>query len=258
MTFYKTTLVIICLVFSACTSKEAKRPIASDRLYDQERLGEFLTASGRDQTNEYIISIGDILDVVFLYHKDLTTYSIIVRSDGRISLPYVGDVMAAGNTPMHLDSVLTNRFGEILQEPNLSVIIKKSADKVVYVLGQVKAPGGFPFEKNISLLQSIAEAGGTTDKAKSDHTLVIRREGVSKIIGVEVNVKAIMKGEAIQNDILLRNNDIVFVPKKRINSVAEFVSVVHDIIEPPYSIFLRGWDIHRTELYYELLRERVD
>jgi polysaccharide export outer membrane protein len=220
-------------------------------MYKSNELGEFLRDTARpQQENQYIIAQGDRLDVVFFVHKDLSTDNLLVRSDGRITLPYVGDVMAAGNTPSQLDSILTVRFSEVLREPNLSVIITNRADKSVYVLGQVARPGGFTYETSISVLQAVAEAGGFVDGAKSDHAVVIRREGLDRIVGVEVNLAAITSGHAIQNDFWLRNYDIVYVPKTPLRSLADFVQTVDDILQPPIDIIFRGWQI-------KLLRENV-
>ncbi len=227
-----------------------------NKFYEPEQLGGFLSESAEKQSNDYIIAIGDELDVVFLYHSDLTTQELIVRSDGRISLPYVGDVMAAGYRPMQLDSVLTNHFSEILHDPNLSVIVRSSAEKMVYVLGEVQTPGGYPFKTNVSLLQSIALASGLKSSGKADHTVVIRREGVTRIIGVEVDVTAITRGEALQQDFMLRNNDIVYVPKKRLHSVKDFMEAINTIISPPIQVYLRGWEIANVDAVYEFYRKR--
>jgi polysaccharide export outer membrane protein len=233
-------------------------PPSSGKLYKPEQLGGFLGESAERQSNEYIIAIGDKLDVVFLYHKDLTTNDLIVRSDGRISLPYVGDIMAAGYRPMQLDSVLTEHFAEILREPNLSVIISSSATKMVYVFGEVDLPGGYPFETNISLLQAIALARGPKSSAKADHTVVIRREGVSRIIGVEVNVNAITSGDAIHQDFMLRKNDIVYIPKKRLDSVRDFMDAINTIVLPPMRAYLYGWEIANADVVYEFYKSRVN
>ncbi|MFH1755653.1 MAG: polysaccharide biosynthesis/export family protein [Candidatus Latescibacterota bacterium] len=250
-------LLVLCLVFSACASNQAE-PTAAAKFYTPEQLGDFIGESTQKQSNDYIISIGDELDVVFLYHTDLSTPELIVRSDGRISLPYVGDVMAAGYRPMQLDSVLTKHFSEILRDPNLSVIVRKSAGKMVFVLGEVEHGGGYPFDIQVSLLQALALAGGVKKSGKADHAVVIRREGVSRIIGVEVDVNAITRGEAIHQDFLLRNNDIIYIPKNRLSSVRDFMEAVNIIVSPPITLYLRGWEVANVDAVYEFYRNRAD
>jgi polysaccharide export outer membrane protein len=148
--------------------------------------------------------------------------------------------------------MLTDRFGEILREPTLSVIVKQEASRIVYVLGEVEVPGGYPYKDRITLVQSIAAAGGTRESAKEAHTVVIRREGGNKIVGIEVDVKSILRGEAIQNDLTLRKYDIVYVPKSAIYSVAEFARQVDAIVKP----FLTGWQIRTLEANYEFFNTR--
>ncbi len=250
------TLVIVLAVGLGCASNNEQLEPRGD-LYTDKELGEFLVdTSAPEQENEYYIAVGDKLDVVFFIHRELTTNGLLVRSDGRITLPYVGDVMAAGLTPMQLDSTLTAEFSEVLREPNLSVIVADPADKIVYVLGQVNRAGGFDYETRISLLHAVAEAGGFKRGAKSKHVVIIRREGLDKIVGIEINLDAITSGYNVGNDFWLRNYDIVYVPKTRLESAAEFMTTVDEIIRPPVDIMFRGWQIKTLQDQYEYIRAR--
>ena len=248
-------VVAALAVFSmACGSGVPADSGAAHEMYPRQELGDFVEETGEapSGSGEYRIGVGDILDVVFLYHSNLNTREVPVRHDGRISVPYVGDAMAAGLTPMELDSVLTERFSEILREPTLSVIVKREAERIVYVLGEVEQPGGYPYQDRFTLVQSIAAAGGTKDSAKPAHTVVIRREGGNKIVGIEVDVKSILRGESIQNDLALRKYDIVYVPKSAIYTVADFAREVDAIMKP----FLTGWQIRTLEANYEYFSTR--
>jgi polysaccharide export outer membrane protein len=218
-------------------------------MYPRQELGDFAseTSEAPPGTEEYRIGIGDELDVIFLYHHNLDTHDVPVRRDGKISVPYVGDTMAAGLTPMELDSVLTGHFSEILRDPTLSVIVKEEATRLVYVLGEVHTPGGFEYSDRITLVQALALAGGARDGAKTAHTVLIRRQGPDMVVGIEVDVKSILNGKAIQNDLLLRRYDIVYVPKSAIYTVADFAQQVNKIIDP----VLRGWQIRTLEANYE-------
>ena len=206
---------------------------------------------------EYMIGVGDQLDVVFLFHSNLSTRDLVVRRDGKISLPYLGDQMAAGLTPMMLDSVLTGGFEEILRQPNISVIVRKSAGQKVYVLGEVKNPGGYEFPEEMSLVSSIATAGGLLKSADAEHAILIRRDGLQKIVGIEINVAGILAAAEIQNDLRLRNYDIVYVPKRPLYSAAEFVELVTEIILGPLDVVFRGWQIATLSANYEFFRRTV-
>lgn len=232
----------------ACSSGAPADSGVPSQMYPRQEIGEFAgeTSEAPPGTEEYRIGVGDLLDVIFLYHNNLNTQNVPVRRDGKISVPYVGDAMAAGLTPMELDSVLTSQFSDILRDPTLSVIVKKEAARVVYVLGEVRTPGGFEYEDRITLVQALAMAGGAREGAKTAHTVLIRRESSEMIVGIEVDVKSILNGQAIQNDLPLRRYDIVYVPKSAIYTVADFARQVNDIIAP----VLAGWQVRTLEANY--------
>ncbi len=100
-------ILFLAVLSAGCSSNNAGREKPGE-LYEQDQLGQFVEDTDPLESEEdYVIGIGDRLDVVFFVHKELTTIDLLVRSDGRITLPYVGDVDAAGVTPMQLDSTLT-------------------------------------------------------------------------------------------------------------------------------------------------------
>jgi polysaccharide export outer membrane protein len=236
------SLIVLLAVTSLGCAANQPRVKAGGDLYRNDQVAEFLRETETaDSGNVYAIGIGDRLDVIFFVHKELSTLDLLVRSDGYITLPYVGDVAAAGLTPMQLDTTLTTKFSEVLRDPNLSVIIREPAQKIVYVFGQVKKPGGFPYDTRVSLLQALALGWGLDRGAKTSHVLVIRRVGPARIVGVEVNVSEIMKGHNLQQDLWLRNYDIVYVPKTRLQSTGEFMAIINDVLFPPVDLVLRGW-----------------
>jgi polysaccharide export outer membrane protein len=249
------------LLWIAVSPGCASGPRGADRAagwYEREALPEFVADTAAPLRAalepEYVIGVGDELDIVFLFHTNLTTRDLTVRRDGRISLPYLGDQMAAGVTPMTLDSLLTVRFSEILREPNISVIVSEPAPMKVFVLGQVNTPGAFTYEDEVSMLQSVALAGGLRSGALPRHAVLIRRVGVSKIVGIEVDLQSVMDGSAMANDVRLRNYDIVFIPQHPIYSAAEFVTAATDIIDGPLDIVFKGWQIANLSASYEFFR----
>jgi len=249
-------IVSLAVLSAGCASNNAGRE-ERGQLYPQNQLDEFVgDTNPTESEGDYVIGVGDRLDVVFFIHKELTTLDLLVRTDGRVTLPYVGDVGAAGVTPMQLDSTLTYRFSEVLRDPNLSVILRAPAQKIVYVLGQVKTPGGFPYETQVSLVQALALAGGLDRGAKTTHVLVIRRKGPEKIVGIEVNAASITSGYNVQNDIWLKNYDILYVPKTRLQSAGEFIAIINDILFPPVDILVRGWQIQVLKQQLDVIRAR--
>jgi polysaccharide export outer membrane protein len=228
------------------------------KMYEGDDLGEFVrdTTPAVSQKIQYVIQAGDVLDVVFLYHSDLTTLGLPVRSDGMISLPHVGDAQAAGLTPMGLDSALTVQFAQILKDPNLSVMVKQFRTKRVYVLGEVGNPGGVKFQEELSILQAIAEAGGIITGGKPRNSILIRQEGDNTIVGVEIDLQAILDGSAIYNNIPLKDYDIVYVPKSAIHSVAEFMQKTKEILSIPVDAYFTAWQIRNIQASYEFFKKR--
>jgi polysaccharide export outer membrane protein len=249
---------VLLLVGVLGCSGGAKMTVPSGAMYDRGELDEFVRETGppAGPTPDYRISIGDRLDVVFLYHGNLTTRELLVRDDGRISLPHVGDQAALGYTPMELDSILTGRFSEILRQPNLSVIITQPAQKQVYVLGHVNRPGGYEYERPVSLLSALALAGGIDRGGKPQNTVLIRRTKATEVVGIEVDVKAIMEGKSVHHDLLLRNYDIVYVPQTRLSSVEEFATSLSSILELPLGQTLTGWQIVNSIEQYKYFKDR--
>ncbi len=245
-------------VLSGCATNAIDQTDVERGVYSREDVARFAEETHSLPAGlaepEYVIGVADVLDIVFLFQENLTTRMLQVRRDGRISLPYIGDQVAAGYTPMELDSILTDRFGEILKEPSVSVIVRKMARQKVYVLGQVKTPGVYKYDDELSVVQAIAMAGGMGKAASGSSVVLIRRDGLDRILGVEVDVKNILSGARFQDDIRLRNFDIVYVPKKRLNSVAEFMQTVDQIIRPPLDAAFTVWGIRSLDASFVFYR----
>lgn len=230
----------------------------ADGWYSADSVSQFVADTSKPAAPilepEYVIGVGDRLEVVFLYQSNLTTHDLIVRRDGRISMPYVGDQMAAGITPMVLDSLLTVRFSEVLREPNLAVIVSIPAPQRAYVLGEVQVPGRVEFTDDLTMLQAVAMSGGTKTSGMPNHAVLIRRQGVTKIIGIEVDLRAAMNGSVMRNDIRLRNYDIIYIPKHPIYSAADFMQAVGQIINVPLDAVFKGWEIANLKENYQFYR----
>jgi polysaccharide export outer membrane protein len=123
---------------------------------------------------EYRIGPEDVLDVLVWKNPDLTR-TVSVRPDGRISLPLVNDVAAAGLTPMELRAVLAKGFAEFVNDAEISVVVKEIHSFKVSVVGMVKTPGRYELRGPVTILEALALAGGTTEFAKRDRIAVFRQ-----------------------------------------------------------------------------------
>ncbi len=174
--------------------------------------------------SEYRIQIEDQLDFKFFYNPELNEEKIPVRPDGRISLPLVGEVMAAGRTPAELTAILRKVYEQELKKPEVAVIVRSFAQHRVYVDGEVEKPSEVELRGPLTALQAIASAGGLKDSGQLEDILVLRRGLENKLIVFHINLKEVLDGEDTGNqDVRLAPYDIVYVPRSRIADVNLFV-----------------------------------
>ena len=209
---------------------------------------------GGDSDGEYKIGHGDEIDISFLYNSEYNVSNIKVRPDGRISLPHAGEVLAAGLTPVQLDSVITERYKTIVKAPEVAVIMRDFAASVVYVLGEVNAPGAYEIDRSLTLLGALAKSRGMDEKARRSSVLVVRRLSYDRIVGMQFDMDELLEEGRFDLDISLEPNDIIYVPKSKLHKAEEFVSVIYDILEKPANLYLRGWQVSQVKWLYEFYR----
>ena len=159
---------------------------------------------------DYRIGIGDVIEVQVWHEPDLSR-TLIVRLDGRISLPLLGDIDTAGKTTSELDSYLEKKFAEVVTEPAVSVILMESRSRRYYVVGQVMQPGEFPIEHPITILQAIARSGGFQEWAKRERIKVVRRSGEREML-LEFDYDAFVNGKNLEQNLVITPGDTVIVP----------------------------------------------
>jgi polysaccharide export outer membrane protein len=164
---------------------------------------------------EYRISPGDRLNVKFYYNNDLSQEAL-VRPDGRISLPLVQEVMAAGLTPAELTETLTRSYEKHLEKPEITVMVNAFGGQRMYVGGEVGAPGMREIVGPTTALQAIAASGGFRDTARKDEVVLIRRGPENKPFVIALNLSKVMDGTDLSQDVYLVPFDIVVVPKSNI------------------------------------------
>ncbi len=172
----------------------------------------------------YVIHTGDQLAVKFFYNPELNE-EVTVRPDGRITLQLAHEVMAAGLTTTELVDVLAARYAPHIRKPEITVIVRSFEAQKVFVDGQVATPGMVKLTGPMTILQSIASAGGLKDSARDSEVLVIRRNALKKPFVIRVNLARAMSGLDMSQDIRLQPYDIVYVPKSFIANVNTWVDL---------------------------------
>jgi polysaccharide biosynthesis/export protein len=159
----------------------------------------------------YVIGNDDVLSISVWKEPDLTR-PVPVRSDGKISLPLVGDVQAAGRTPGQLEQDIAAKLQGFITNPQVTVIVQEIKSQNFNVLGQVTKPGSYPLAAGTTVVDAIATAGGFRDFAKKKSIYVLRENpggGQSRII---FNYHEFLKGKNITQNIKLKPHDTVVVP----------------------------------------------
>lgn len=167
-------------------------------------------AQGADaaaDNDQYVIGPEDVLSIN-VWKEESLTKTLPVRIDGKISLPLINEVQAAGLTPLQLKEALTEKLKSFIEGPDVSVTVMEANSFKVYVSGEVKQPGVQKIRSEITLIKLIIMAGGFTEWADQKKILIITREkGAEKRINV--NYKKIIEGE--ERDIVLKSGDTVIV-----------------------------------------------
>ena len=161
-------------------------------------------------TESYVIGPEDVLHI-HVWKEEALTRTVPVRMDGKISLPLVDDIQAAGLTARQLKEALTKRLKDFIDNPNVSVTVMEANSYKVYVSGEVRSPGVYRLRSETTLLQIIPMAGGFTDWANQKKILIIRKED-GKEKRLIVNYKKVVSGEDASFNVLLKPGDTIVVP----------------------------------------------
>lgn len=158
----------------------------------------------------YVIGPDDVLQIVFWREKDLSA-EVTVRPDGRISLPLLNDVVAAGRTPEELRTVLIEGAGPFLADPNATVVVKESRSRKVFITGSVERPGPYLLTGRTTVVQLIAMAGGLKEFADQKNIVVMRgAHGRQMTFGVDYH--SILRRQNLEQNLDLQPGDTVLVP----------------------------------------------
>jgi polysaccharide export outer membrane protein len=146
-----------------------------------------------------------------VWKEEHLSRTVPVRIDGKISIPLVDEIQAAGLTPLQLKELLMKRLKEFVDIPNISVMVMEANSFKVYISGQVRNPGVYRLRSETTLLQIIPMAGGFTDWANQKKILIIRKEN-GKEKRMTVNYKKILKGDDKSSNVILKSGDTIIVP----------------------------------------------
>ena len=163
-----------------------------------------------DEPEPYRIQPGDVLMVSVWKEQDLMS-EVLVRPDGGMSFPLVGDVRASGRTIDELRTLVDERLGKFIPDPSVTVAVKQIGGNRIYVIGKVNRPGEFSFSQPIDVMQALSLAGGATSFAGLDDMQILRREQ-GKQTARRFRYSDVERGRSLEQNILLKSGDTVVVP----------------------------------------------
>jgi polysaccharide biosynthesis/export protein len=159
----------------------------------------------------FIIGNDDLLAINVWKEPDISR-SIPVRSDGRISLPLVGELQAAGRTPLQLEQDISSKLRNYIAEPEVTVMVQEIHSQKFNILGQVAKPGSYSLDLATTVLDAIAAAGGFKDFANQRHIYILRQNLSGGESRIAFNYKNVIKGKNLQQNIKLEPRDTIVVP----------------------------------------------
>lgn len=186
-------------------------------------MNRFTQPAAVKQPADYLISVGDTLDIKFMYNPELNELAVPVRPDGRISLQLANDMPAANLTPEQLRKALTEKYASELKKPEIAVIVRTFTGNRVYVDGEVVYPGMIEIRGPTSLMQVLSQARGLRETARLSHVIVIRKDAEGKPMAANIDIRKIIDGTDLNLDINMMPYDIVYVPKSNIANWLKFV-----------------------------------
>ena len=166
--------------------------------------------AGIKPPEDYVIGADDVLTVMFWRDKDMSA-DAIVRPDGKITLPLINEVQAAGLTPDQLRERIVVEAGRFVEDPSPSVIVKTINSRKVFITGEVEKPGPYPLTAPTTVLQLIATAGGLREYAHKQD-LVIMRMDSGRQITFPFDYASVAKRKKLHQNIFLKPGDTVVVP----------------------------------------------
>jgi polysaccharide export outer membrane protein len=160
--------------------------------------------------SSYIIGPRDVLEIQVWKEPDFSRQAL-VRPDGKITFPLIGDIRASGMTTLALKDLLTVKLNSFVDNPEVTVIVVESHSKNFYIIGMVNRPGTYPLSPDMTVLQALSAAGGFGEWADKDSIRIIRRSGGKEKI-IPFDYDKVISGKKLEQNILLEPNDTIIVP----------------------------------------------
>jgi len=159
----------------------------------------------------YVIGPDDVLSVLFWRDKDMSC-DVVVRPDGKISLPLVNDVQAGGLTPSELREAVNSEARRFVEDPSVTIVVKEIKSRKVFITGMVEKPGPYPLNGPTTVVQLISVAGGLKEFTDGKRILIMRTDKDGRQTAHLFNYRQVLAGKNLAQNIELQPRDTVVVP----------------------------------------------
>jgi polysaccharide export outer membrane protein len=200
-------VVIAALAFSLPALAEAQGASSVQRAQPARPSP---AAVGNTVPDNYVIGPEDVLGVMFWREPDMSG-DVTVRSDGRITLPLIGDLQAAGETTDALKTQVQLAAQKYVTDANVTIVVRQTNSRKVFVTGEVAMPAAYQLTGPRTVMQVIAMAGGLTEFAKGANITILRTEN-GRTQSFKFNYKDVSKGRRLEQNIALVPGDTIVVP----------------------------------------------
>ncbi len=166
----------------------------------------------RGVPDDYKIGAGDVLEINVWKEPDASVHGVVVRPDGKISMPLIKEVDVVGLTPVQLEKLITDGLTKVMNlPPDVTIVVTGINSKKIYVNGKVKKEGPIPYTYRMTVMQALSEAGGITDYAKKKAIYVLRNDN-GREFRFPFDYSAVLKGQKMELNIPLEPGDVIVVP----------------------------------------------
>jgi polysaccharide biosynthesis/export protein len=206
-------MAITALLVSSCSHGSS---LPSGVAAPVARSADNLKPGASTPMDQYVIGSGDTLSVFVYRNADLSEAGVSVRPDGRISVPLIEDITAAGKTPTQLAREIERRLKKYIEDPSVTVIVRSFIgpfDRQIRVIGEATEPAAIPYRDHMTLLDVLIATKGLTKYAAGNRAEIIRRDTGGKQTAIRVRLSDLIKDGDIDQNIEMQPGDTLIIPQ---------------------------------------------
>ncbi len=202
-------IIYFCVIsFSKIAASEKGSFIKETRVKSQAKTMAKKTERG--EQGGFLLGPEDILEIS-VWKDETLTKQVVIRPDGKISFPLIGEIQAAGRTVEDLRKEIIEKLSEFISDPVVTVMVIGINSYKIYVIGKVNKPGAYTVGRPVNVMQALSMAGGFSPFADLDNISILREQN-GKQIRIKFNYKEVAKGKHLEENILLKRGDVIVVP----------------------------------------------